>query len=156
MPTKKTISVLLRKKVSKLGEAGQIKNVAVGYARNFLIPQKMVVIATPAIIAQSKALLAKKAAKEASDLAQAKQLADKIKKLEVVLRVKAGQKGKLFGAITAQKIAEALFNQHSIKINEKQISLSKPLKTLGKHGVALNLSREIKATLTVKTVSTKS
>lgn len=155
MTSKKTISVLLRKKVNNLGQAGDIKSVAVGYARNYLVPRQLVFIATPSIIEQSKSLIAKKAAKKEAQVNKAKVLADKVKGVQVVMRVKAGQKGKLFGAITTKKIAESLYSQHSIKINDKEIDQSKPIKTLGQHAITLNLPEGIKTTLNVKVISSK-
>lgn len=152
---KKTISVLLKKDVKGLGSAGEIKSAASGYARNFLLPQKLALIATPGIVAQAQAQIKREQEQKATTTATAKTLVDKLSGREIVLRVKAGQKGRLFGSITKKDISQALYNQHSAKVAEKHINLKEPIRTLGKHPVELALQSDVKAEITVQIVSEK-
>ncbi len=151
----KTLSVLLTKDIKNFGSAGEIKEATAGYARNYLIPNKLVLIATPKLIADAQAKIQREKDQKAHELKQAKLLADKLSGREIVLRVKAGNRGKIFGSIDKKAILEALYNQHSAKLTEEQVDLPKPLKTLGKHEVSLKLQPEITTTITVQTVSDK-
>src|SRR3990172_3099157 len=132
---KKSVKILLKKDVRDFGRAGEIKTSAAGFARNFLLPKGLGLIATSQIIAAHEAKIKHEQETQAQALANAKTAAEKYSGKTVTLRVKAGEKGKLFGSVTRDDIAEALNNQHSLKLNSKAVLLDQPLKALGKHQV---------------------
>jgi large subunit ribosomal protein L9 len=153
---KKGIKVLLRKDIAKFGKAGEIKEVSPGYARNFLLQEGAAVIATEGIIAAEKKREEHEQKVNADSIATATALAKKLEGKLVTLRVKAGQKGKLFGSVTKKEIVRAINDQLSASVNEAMIEMAQPIKTLGKHTVALTLLPKVSTSLTLQIVSEKS
>lgn len=146
------MKVILLKDVKNLGKKDDIVDVAEGYARNFLIPRKLAQVATPGGIKQveqEQKALEKRKAKERQE---AMEMAEKLSKTSTVLKVKAGEKGKLFGSITSKDIAEALSSQHGLKIDKRKVELTEPIKSLGDYEVSIKLAPEIEAKITVKIV----
>jgi large subunit ribosomal protein L9 len=153
---KKTVQILLKKDVKGFGKKGELKTAALGFVRNYVLPQKVGIIATPDIIASRTKAAQLEQENRSKAEAQAKALATKLGGVQVLLRVKAGQKGKLFGSVTAKEISQALHDQHSIELKPENISLKTPLKTLGKHSVPVQLSETVNASVAVQIVSSKS
>lgn len=143
------MEVILLKDLAGKGKEGEIIRVSDGYARNYLLPRGYAVQATEK---------GKKKAKEQKDImyrkkqaeeAMAKEKAEKISSLKVELKVKAGEKGKLFGSVTTKDIAAALKDQHDINIDRKKIVLPEPLKSIGEFKVEIKVYPEISALLEV-------
>jgi large subunit ribosomal protein L9 len=153
---KKGIKVLLRKDIAKFGKAGEIKEVSPGYARNFLLQKGVAILATEGIIAAEKKREEHELKANADSIAAASVLAKTLEAKLITLRVKAGQKGKLFGSVTKKEIARAIHDQLSATVTEAMIELPQPIKTLGKHKVALTLVPKVSASLTLQIVSEKS
>lgn len=147
-----TSNILLVKQVSHLGSEGEQKKVKAGYARNFLFPRGMAIPVTSSNKKQIAALQARKLAREAKELDEAKALEARINKLSIALPVKTGDNGKMFGAITAQDLI-ARIHEEGINIEKKQISLTAPIKTLGKHTVSIKLHHDVAAELSFEVVS---
>lgn len=142
------MQVILLKDVRRVGSAHDIKDVADGFAYNFLIPQKLAEIATPEKL---KEVEAQKAKREAERQEQEKQLDTKVAALRgksVTIAAKATDKGGLFKGIVEKDIALAIRGQHSLEIAEDIIGLSAPIKTVGEHKVSLTSKNE-KAELAV-------
>jgi len=127
------LRVMLTKDVKDVGRAGEVKEVADGYGRNFLIPRKMAVLAGKGV--------------EAEDREEAQELADEIGNKTVVVRLKVGEEGKAFGSITNSDIAEALKAQHQVEVDRHRIDLKEPIKTLGEHQVTLRLHKDVDAAI---------
>ena len=125
------MKVLLQKDVKGTGKAGEIHNVNDGYARNFLIPKGLAVAADAENINAAKIKAGAQAHKKQQQREAAKALASNMSGLTVKVRAKAGENGKLFGAITVQEIADALKEQYDIDVDKKKIQLDAPIKTLG-------------------------
>ena len=125
------MKVLLNKDVKGTGKAGEIHNVNDGYARNFLIPKGLAVAADAENINAAKIKAGAQAHKKEVQRETAKALANTMSGLTVKVRAKAGDNGKLFGAITVQEIADALKAQYDIEGDKKKIQLDAPIKTLG-------------------------
>ncbi len=142
------MQVILLKDVRGLGKAGQVAKVSDGYARNLLLPKKLAMEATDA---NMKVLEKKKAeieAQRALDMQVAKELKEKIEKAEPVkIYSKAGDNGRLFGAITAQDIADAFEKEYKIALDKKKINLAEPIKQLGDSEVEVKLFQGINARL---------
>ena len=139
------MQVILLKDVKGMGKAGEVCKASDGYARNLLIPKGLVMEATPQNL---KVLEKKKAEIEAQrqmDIQVANELKAKIEAVTVELTTKAGENGKLFGAITSKDIADALEKDHKIFLDKKKIELSAPIKQTGLSEVELKLYQGISA-----------
>jgi len=139
------VRVMLTKDVDTVGKAGDIKDVADGYGRNFLLPRKLAVIAHRGVEAEGKRLQAAAAKRELKDRNEAQALADEIGNKTVVVRLKMGAEDKAFGSITNQDVAVALKAQHRVEIDRHKIDIKEPIKTLGEHQVPLRLHRDVTA-----------
>jgi large subunit ribosomal protein L9 len=136
------MKLILRQDVEKLGKTGDLVNVSSGYARNFLVPRRMAVEATPGnikIVEQEKLANARRdqREKEAASL-----LARELVKQVVTVRRKAGEGGTLYGSVTALDIAEYLMT-HKIEIDKRKIQLDEPIKSIGEYHVPIRLHREV-------------
>jgi large subunit ribosomal protein L9 len=143
------MKVILLEDVSGKGRAGDVVNVADGYARNMLLPRGLAIPATEANMKTLEHRKAKLAEIKAENLAQAQEVAEKLKDVSVTVTEKAGEGGKLFGSVTAQDIAEALHKEHGIFVDKKKIQLTAPIKELGEHTVAIKIFSEVGAELRV-------
>ncbi|MDR1789156.1 MAG: 50S ribosomal protein L9 [Opitutaceae bacterium] len=144
--------VLLIKPVGNLGAEGDQVKVRAGYARNYLIPQKLAVALTQANRKRVEALKKRRAEREAAELEGAQKLKGFIEKVSVVFVVKTGEGGKMFGAITAADIHQKL-GEAGIDLDKRKIHLHTPVKTLGKHEVKIHLHQEITFQLPFEIVS---
>lgn len=136
---------MLIKDVENVGHAGDIKEVADGYGRNFLIPRRLAVLAGKGVEGEAKRLRDAVSKREAKDRDAAQDLADLIDDKTVVVRLKVGAEDKVFGAITNDDIATALRLQHQVDVDRRKIDLKDPLKQLGEHRVPLRLHRDVSA-----------
>jgi len=143
------VRVLLTKDVENIGRAGDVKEVADGYGRNFLLPRKLAVAAGRGAEAEAKRLRDVAVRRETKDRNEAQAVADEIDNKTVVVRLKVGAEDKAFGSITNQDIAAALKAQHRVEIDRHKIDLKEPIKTLGEHQVALKLHRDVSAHVNV-------
>lgn len=141
--------VLLTKDVENIGRAGDVKEVADGYGRNFLLPRKLAIAAGKGAEAEAKRLRDATVKRETKDRNEAQAVADEIDNKTVVVRLKVGAEDKAFGSITNQDIAAALKAQHRVEIDRHKIDLKEPIKTLGEHQVPLKLHRDVTAHVNV-------
>lgn len=139
------MKVMLTKDIENVGAAGDVKDVADGYGRNYLIPRKLAIPAHRGVEAEAKRIRDAAAKREAKDRDAAQELADEIGNKTVVVRLKVGADDKAFGAITSTDIATALNAQHRVEIDRHKIDLKEPIKQLGEHQVALRLHRDVEA-----------
>jgi len=133
---------MLTKDVENVGRAGDVKEVADGYGRNFLLRRKLAVPAGKGAEAEAKRLKDAAVKRETKDRVEAQALADEIDNKTVVVRL-------TFGAITNQDIAAALKAQHRVEIDRHKIDMKEPIKTLGEHEVSLKLHRDVAAHVNV-------
>lgn len=145
------MKVILLKDVEKLGKKGEVKNVADGYARNFLIPNKMAVLASKSTLIKLEEENKIAAEKAEEELKLYQEIASQIDGLELEIPAKVVEEGKLFGKITAAKIAKAL-EEKSFAIKKEQIKLEEPIKEIGEYEAAVefphNLETKIKIIVT--------
>ncbi|MFD0674468.1 50S ribosomal protein L9 [Cohnella sp. GCM10027633] len=146
------MKVIFLKDVKGQGKKGEIKEVSEGYARNFLIPQGAVQIATDGAKKTLDAMAASVQKKKDKEKEDAKALAVRLEELTVVIKAKAGDGGRLFGAITSKQIAEALEAANKITIDKRKIELGDTIRTLGTTKVPVKLHPDVKGTLTVQVV----
>lgn len=146
------MKVILNRDVKDVGKAGEVVNVAEGYARNFLLPRKLAVEAKAGaleVIAKKKKVLE---IKGEHALAEAKELAEKIDSLRVVIHGKTGAGTKLYGAITSQEIADALLKEHSISVDKRKLHINDPIKSVGTFEVPVKLHHDVSAVIHVEVV----
>jgi large subunit ribosomal protein L9 len=145
--------VILTHNIVGLGaESDQVK-VAAGYARNYLFPQRMAIPLTMANKRQIESLRQRRAEREAHEFNTMSELAKGVAKLICVIKVKAGEDGKMFGSVTAGVIADELKHQFDITLDKRKIHLEHPIRALGDHEIELHLHAEVKGTLKVRVES---
>jgi len=149
----KTEVILTHNIVGLGGESDQVK-VAAGYARNFLFPNRLAVPVTSANKRQLESLKQKRAEREANELNHMNDLSKALGKLVLVVKVKTGEDGKLFGSVTSGTIADELKHQFDIALDKKKIHLEHAIRAIGEFEVELNLHAEVKGTLKVRVEST--
>ena len=148
----KTEVILTHNIVGLGGESDQVR-VAAGYARNYLFPQGFAVPLSGANKRRIEGLKQRRAEREAHEFNTMSELAKGVSKLICVIKVKAGDDGKMFGSVTTGMIADELKHQFDITLDKKKIHLEHPIKTLGEHEVELRLHAEVKGTLKVRVES---
>jgi large subunit ribosomal protein L9 len=136
---------MLTKDVVNVGLAGDVKDVADGYGRNYLIPRRLAVLAGKGAEAEARRLREATARREAKERDEARDLAELIDNKTVVVRLRVGAEDKVFGAITNDDVATALRLQHQVEVDRRKIDIKDPLKQLGEHQVPLRLHREVTA-----------
>ena len=146
------MQVILNQDVKGQGKKGQMVNVSDGYARNFLLPRGLAKEATKSNINVMKGKAESLEYKIKTESEEAKITAEKMKEIEVVIKAKAGDNGKLFGSITSKDVAEELKMQHHIKIDKKKIVMN-DIKTLGVAEVTVKLYTGVTGTLKVNVLS---
>ena len=142
--------VILKQDVQGTGRAGEVVKVSDGYARNMLIPRGMALEATEGNIRSLEKQQALQKKKAAENKAHAEAQAEDLKSKKVTLKAKAGEGGKLFGAITGKDISEALKDQLGYDVDKKKIELENPIKNIGTYTATLKLYPEVKGTIKVE------
>lgn len=143
------MKIVLRQDVPKVGEAGSVQTVSNGYARNYLIPQGLAVVATSGelkVAAHNQAVKDRKLARQEESL---RSLSEKIDGQRLTFTAKAGEQGRLFGSITASDVATALAAQISEEIDRRRVVLEDPLRTIGEHTVTVHLVGRLRPQVTV-------
>ena len=143
------MKVLLTKDVKSLGKAGEIKEVADGYGKNFLIGKGLALHATTEVLNRWKSEQKRAAENEAKEIATAKELAENLNATKLTIKHKVGANGHLIGSVTNKEIAESLEDQFSIMLDKKNISLDKKIKSVGIYEVDCKLGHAIHASLKV-------
>lgn len=144
------MEIVLLEDVKSLGKKGEIVKVNEGYARNFILPKKLGVEATPKNLNDLKLKKANQEKIAAQQLAEAKELGEKLEKASITLSIKAGDNGKAFGSVSGKEISKAIQDQMNLDIDKKKLVLPEPLKTFGTHEVPVKLHRDVTAKLSVK------
>ena len=137
------MKVILQQDVRGQGKKGQMVEVSDGYARNFLLPRKLAVLATAENVNTMKQQEKARKAQEAAEKAEAEALAKQLEGVMVKIPAKAGEGGRLFGAVTAKEISEALSAQHGLNIAKTKLVLDEPIKACGGYQVKAKLGYEI-------------
>lgn len=144
------MKVIFTQDVKGKGKKGEVKDVSLGYARNYLLKNNLAVEATPGNLRKLEAEKKKAANQAEEELELAKEQKEKIEKLQVELKAKAGEGGRLFGSITNKQIADELNKKHKIKVDKRKIELDQPIRSLGTTNVPVKLHPDVTATVRVK------
>jgi large subunit ribosomal protein L9 len=145
------MKVILKEDVKSIGDMGQTVDVSDGFARNYLVPKGLAVeanVKNMRSMEHEKKVIQEKARKVKNSV---QDLANRLAEMNVVIKTKAGEEGKLFGSVTTMDIAEQLKNQ-GIEIDKKKISLDEPIKRLGTYAVNLRLHSEITAQVNIQVI----
>lgn len=146
------MEVILRDHVENVGRRGEVVKVADGYARNYLLPRKLALRATPGNLKQVERERAKFDAREAEETSTAEVLAARLTGVECVITRKVGETEVLYGSVTVADIADALAARQ-IEVDKRKIQLREPIKKLGEYNVTIKLHRDVAATVAVKVVA---
>jgi large subunit ribosomal protein L9 len=144
------MKVILLKNVPNLGARGEIKVVSDGYARNFLLPKKLAKITTTEVLAELQKEKEKQAKAAELDLLNIQKIAEKLESLELEIKVKANETGKLFGAVNRVAILEKLKAKGIKELTESQIVLAEPIKEIGEHEILIDLPHGLEAKVMVR------
>ena len=145
------MKVILIKDVESLGGAGDVKEVADGYARNFLIPRGFAEIATKNAMEQAEKIKIEKETEAKEDLKSIEEIAKKLEGVSITIKSKADDSGKLYAAIKTGEISEE-FSKKGLKINKDKIVIEEPIKEIGDYEVVINLEHglEVRVGVTVE------
>lgn len=143
------MKVILLQEVKKLGKKGDVIEVSEGYARNYLLPQKLADVATVTNVNNAAQKKASEARKQQQAIDEAKVMAAQLSKVEVTIAVKTGEGGKLFGSVTSKDVADALQEQHGLELDKRKIELKEAVKAVGTYPVTVRIHPDISTQIKV-------
>jgi len=144
------MKVILLQDVRGVGDAGAVATVADGYARNFLLPRKLAISATPGNLKnleQHRVIIKRQQVTEART---AEAMSERLAGITLKLSAKAGEAGRLYGSITNTMVAEALAAEHGVEVDRRAISFPHPIRVLGSHQAVVHLHKDVEATLNIE------
>ena len=147
------MKVILTRDVKDLGKAGDVANVAEGYGRNYLIPRKLAILAVEGAMGNIEKKKKFLEIKGEHLVAEAREIAEKLEDIKVVIKGKAGTGTKLYGSVTAQDVAEALMKQHHISVDKRKIHMTDHIKNTGTFEVPIKLHHDVSANIHVEVIS---
>jgi large subunit ribosomal protein L9 len=148
-----SVKVIFIEDVPSIARVGQTKTVADGFARNYLLPKKLAVVADSQAAVAIQSQLQKKIKQRELEEAEMAQLAEKIEGTEITLKAKVGESEKLYGSITAADIAEELARSAGYEVDKKKIEIAEPIRHLGSHDVTVRFTHDITAVIKVNVIS---
>ena len=146
------MKMILLQDVKSVGKKGDLVNVSEGYAKNFLLPKKYAVEATKANLNDYELKQKAEAKRKQEELEEAQATAKALEDKEVVIKVKTGENGKLFGSVTNKEVAEAIVDQTQLKIDKKKVSIGDPIKMVGERTAVVKLHPKVTAEVKIKIV----
>lgn len=146
------MKVIFLQDVKGKGKKGEVKDVSVGYAQNFLLKNNLAIEATPGNLSKLKGQQKKEEKNAAQELEDAKKLKEQIEKITVEMKAKSGEGGRLFGSITTKQIAEELKKKEGIKVDRRRMELPDAIRALGYTNIPVKIHQEVTATLKVHVV----
>jgi len=146
------MKVILLQDVDGLGKAGELKDVANGYARNFLVPKKLAAGATPQLLANYQQRIAAEQRRNEKQNEQNRQQAERLGQITLTFKARVGGQGRLYGSITSQDIAAGLRESEGIAIDRRMIELPDPIRALGTYHVPVKLAQKLAPQITVNVV----
>jgi len=147
------VRVVLREDVEKLGRKGDLLEVADGYARNYLVPRGLAIVATKGVVEQATAMRRNRQVRDDRDKEAAQELATRLSSSPIQVTARAGEGGKLFGSVTTSDIAVAVKEQTKVELDRRKLTLAEPLKALGPAEVDVQLHPDVTVTLAVEVVA---
>ena len=145
------MKIVLRSDVDNLGNKGDLVDVAPGYARNYLVPKGLAMVATPGIEAQAESMRRSRQVRDRREKEGAEATARQLAAKRIEIKARSGEGGRLFGSVTSADIAEAVEAQTGIKLDRRKLSVE-PIKSLGTHEVPVRLHGEVEVPVTIEVV----
>lgn len=146
------MKVILLQDVEGLGKAGDLKDVANGYARNYLLPRRLAAGATPELLANHQQRIAAEQRKREKQQASNQQQAERLGQVSLTFKARVGRQGRLYGSITSQDIAAGLRESEGITIDRRVIELPEPIRTLGTFKIPVKLAQKLEPEITVNVI----
>ncbi len=146
------MKIILLQDVDNLGKAGDLKEVANGYGRNYLLPRRLAAIATPALLANHKQRIAAEQRKIEKQAEANRQQAERLANTKLTFKARVGRQGRLYGSITSQDIAAGLRDSEGISIDRRLIDLPNPIRTVGTFMIPVKLGQNLEPKITVNVV----
>jgi len=146
------MKVILLQDVDGLGKAGDLKEVADGYARNYLLPSHLAAGATPTLLANHKQHIAAQARKQEKMADDNRQLAERLAQVTLTFKARVGRQGRLYGSITSQDIATGLRQVEGLSVDRRLIELNSPIRALGNYPIAVKVAPKLEPKITVNVV----
>ncbi len=147
------VKVILRSDIAQVGKRGDIVEVSDGYARNFLFPKGLAMVATDGAVAQAAAMRRRRDLKDAADRSAAEEVARSLVAKVITIPARAGSEGRLFGSVTSGDIVEAVEDQTGITLDRRRLLLHEPIKSTGTHSVAVRLHADVEFPVTIEVVA---
>jgi large subunit ribosomal protein L9 len=144
------MQVLLIQDVDNLGYAGDVKKVADGFGRNYLLPRNLAVLATPGALKQAETIRKGAEKRRAHEMADAQAMANQLTGVELLFERRAGETGKLYGSVTSGDIADALKAKTGLEIDKRKVALPEPIRQLGDQEVTIKLMIDVATTIKVQ------
>lgn len=146
------MKVILLQDVENLGKAGDLKEVANGYARNYLLPRRLAAAATPSLVANRTQRIAAEQRKLEKQVESNRQQAERLGNVTLTFKARVGSQGRLYGSITSQDIASALRDAENITIDRRMIELPDPIRSLGTFSVPVKIATRLEPKITVNVI----
>jgi large subunit ribosomal protein L9 len=143
------MKVILQRSVERLGDPGDVADVADGYARNYLIPRGLAVRAEKGMVRHAESLKRAHESRTRARKGEFESLAARLIREPIVVRARAGEEGRLFGSVTAADVAEALSAQAGVSVDRRDVHLDEPIRSVGRHEVTVHLFVEVDPVLTI-------
>ena len=147
------MKVILKADIKGVGKKDEVINASDGYARNFLFPKNLAVEANKENMSKLKAKQDSAKYQKEQDKEEAMKTADKLSKILLKIKVKAGENGKIFGGVSSKDIAQELSKQYSIEVDKKKVDLKETIKTLGVHNIEIKLFEGVVGKLRIDVIS---
>ncbi|HEY4387576.1 MAG TPA: 50S ribosomal protein L9 [Ktedonobacteraceae bacterium] len=147
------MKVILLQNVEGLGKAGDLKEVANGYARNYLLPRRLAAGATPSLIATRSQRIAAEQRKLEKQIEANRQLAERLSQVSLTFKARVGSQGRLYGSITSQDVASALREAENIQIDRRTLDLSEPIRSTGTFNIPVKIATGVDSKLTINVVN---
>jgi large subunit ribosomal protein L9 len=145
------VKIVLRADVDNLGNKGDLVEVAPGYARNYLVPKGMAMVASPGIERQAESMRRSRQVRNRREKEGAEATARQLAAKRIEIKARSGEGGRLFGSVTSTDIAEAVEAQTGVKLDRRKLSVE-PIKTLGAHEVSVRLHSDVEVPITIEVV----
>ena len=146
------MKIVLRADVDNLGKKGDVLDVADGFARNYLVPKGVAIVASKGAVAQAASMRRSRDVKDARDRESAEVVARELVPKVIRIPAKAGAEGRLFGSVTASDVVEAVQAQAGVELDRRRLQLAEPIKSLGTHEVPVKLHTDVEFRITVEVV----
>ena len=146
------MKVILLQDVEGLGKAGDLKDVADGYARNYLLRRRLAAGATPTLLANHKQQIAAQQRKQEKLADEHRQLAERLAQVTLTFKARVGKQGRLYGSITSQDIASGLRSVEGLTVDRRTIELPNPIRALGDYSIAIKVASKLEPQIMVKVV----